>query len=457
MPSIHQLALFNCIDVRIAVTTVSAMSIGKKAKAKFESFSDDKGDDGVDKAEVKDDDDTEKGKEAVEGAAKIKEKMAAVKTWPKPYMDWFKGCLKKGDAGITEIINGMVDAHSSDQTPGACLLGISDDVKAQIKAHLEKSDFGELAQAQFASPKSNKGPAAEKCYDALIDDTEEAIITFLDIPEDGAVAQATALLGATVARELKEVVAKTRYAQEHAEAVEDEEGKKKKYDVDCGGAEPESILGDDLSKFKNGEELDKLLDLCKKVQKHFGKAMAGGPDRALARTLQREIGSGKKKLVIRLLRLALPIAPMWSLAAVFTCAKEMLEIPSRLMGTALIDQALTCEAHMVRPIIKLQATKILVFFAFKEIFGIMGDIMKNRCNRTFALALKQAVFKNILRQDTEYFDKVKTGLGLAIAAPAICLPRFSFGRCFNLPSKELGEGVSRFDIICHGQACCRSG
>ena len=36
--------------------------------------------------------------------------------------------------------------------------------------------------------------------------------------------------------------------------------------------------------------------------------------------------------------------------------------------------------------------------------------MKNRSNRTFALALKQAVYKNILRQDTEYFDKVKTGV-----------------------------------------------
>ena len=116
--------------------------------------------------------------------------------------------------------------------------------------------------------------------------------------------EATELLGETVVRELKEVVAKTKFARdpENTERIEDEEGKKEKYEVDCGADKPESCLGDDLAKYKNGEELDKLLDLCKKVQKHFGKAMAGGDYRKAARTLQREIGSGKKKLVVRLLQ-----------------------------------------------------------------------------------------------------------------------------------------------------------
>ena len=41
-------------------------------------------------------------------------------------------------------------------------------------------------------------------------------------------------------------------------------------------AEPEQILGEDLAKFQNGEELDKLLTLCGKVKKQFGAAMAGG-------------------------------------------------------------------------------------------------------------------------------------------------------------------------------------
>ena len=40
-----------------------------------------------------------------------------------------------------------------------------------------------------------------------------------------------------------------------------------------------------------------------------------------------------------------------------------------------------------------------VFFGFKEVVGILGEILQNRCNRQFALSLKKAVFANILRQD----------------------------------------------------------
>ena len=56
----------------------------------------------------------------------------------------------------------------------------------------------------------------------------------------------------------------------------------------------------------------------------------------VARALQREIGSGKKKLVVRLLHMAIPIAPLWGTAALFTVTKEMLEIPSRMMVRLLI-------------------------------------------------------------------------------------------------------------------------
>jgi hypothetical protein len=214
-------------------------------------------------------------KEAKDFAEKVKGKMLEVKTWPAPFQDWFKGELKKGEAGIKEIIAKMIDAvrprpngrfctafacnftarpvpnmttldcvqHSSDKTPGACMVGASEEVKAEVKEILEKSDFGELAKAQYESKASGKGPAADKCFDALIDDVEESLITFLGIPAEGAVQEATDLLVATVQRELVEVVAKTRYARAHAEEVEDEEGKKKKFDVDCGGVGRQPKLG----------------------------------------------------------------------------------------------------------------------------------------------------------------------------------------------------------------------
>ena len=47
-------------------------------------------------------------------------------------------------------------------------------------------------------------------------------------------------------------------------------------------------------------------------------------------------------------------------------------------GTALIDQALAAEAHMVRPILVSSATKILVFFAFKEVFGETTMVLRFR-------------------------------------------------------------------------------
>ena len=61
------------------------------------------------------------------------------------------------------------------------MVGASAELQAEVKEILEKSDFGTLARAQFESKESGKGPAADKCFDALVDDVEDAIVTFLGL------------------------------------------------------------------------------------------------------------------------------------------------------------------------------------------------------------------------------------------------------------------------------------
>ena len=64
--------------------------------------------------------------------------------------------------------------------------------------------------------------------------------------------------------------------------------------------------------------------------------------------------------------------------------------------------------------------QVFVFYAFKETLGILGSILKWNVNNDFGLTLKNAVFKNILRQDVEFFDKKQAGV-LQVTCSVIAL------------------------------------
>ena len=53
--------------------------------------------------------------------------------------------------------------------------------------------------------------------------------------------------------------------------------------------------------------------------------------------------------------------------------------------------------------------QVFIFYALKEVLAILGSITKWNVNNEFGLTLKNAVFKNILRQDIEFFDKKQVG------------------------------------------------
>jgi hypothetical protein len=63
-----------------------------------------------------------------------------------------------------------------------------------------------------------------------------------------------------------------------------------------------------------------------------------------------------------------------------------------------------------RELLPYGVLKSVLFFAMKELVGIIGSILKMNVNNDFGLTLKNAVFTNILRQDTEFFDKKQAGV-----------------------------------------------
>jgi ABC-type multidrug transport system fused ATPase/permease subunit len=63
-----------------------------------------------------------------------------------------------------------------------------------------------------------------------------------------------------------------------------------------------------------------------------------------------------------------------------------------------------------RELLPYGVLKSLLFYAFKEAIGVTGSILKMNVNNDFGLTLKNAVFKNILRQDVEFFDKKQSGV-----------------------------------------------
>ena len=362
-------------------------TFGKLAKTMFNTSAvgderDDNGDD-------------EKGsEEARKISQKLTDDLLKIPSYPKFIQDWYKSNLKK-DNGVQEIINGTLEHHSQDGGD-RYLSGCSDELKEEVRELLTSGDFEEVLRDIVESKGSSKGPSAEKCFETLIDETEEALITFFGIPKDEPmIGEGIELLGQTVYRELGEKIAKTRYAIEHKEELQN--GSKKKHEVDCGGEEPEDLPGDDLLKFVNGEELDKLIDICKKVKRHFGKVKAGADRLKLAYKLQGEIGGGKKKLLKRLLEYAMPVLPTYTIATILVVAKEFMEVPMRVMSTELIDSAILATEDAVGPLLLNKAVKIMIFFGFKEIIGITGDILKNRCTGSVQsiLTIARSVFVSV--------------------------------------------------------------
>jgi hypothetical protein len=97
--------------------------------------------------------------EAKEKAEKLTKVAETVKTWPRPFQDWMKNSLKKGKAGMTELLKALVAHHSNKdkEKDGAKFPGTSEAVQAEIVRVCETGDFEARCKAQFPCLKGRQG------------------------------------------------------------------------------------------------------------------------------------------------------------------------------------------------------------------------------------------------------------------------------------------------------------
>jgi ABC-type multidrug transport system fused ATPase/permease subunit len=100
-------------------------------------------------------------------------------------------------------------------------------------------------------------------------------------------------------------------------------------------------------------------------------------------------------------------APHSLLLSLSTPHSPLLSLHPSLSSPQVADDAMKPN---FRELLPYGFLKSVLFFAMKELVGIIGSILKMNVNNDFGLTLKNAVFVNILRQDTEFFDKKQSGI-----------------------------------------------
>ena len=228
--------------------------------------------------------------------------------------------------------------------------------------------------------KGTKGPNAERCFGCVVDENEMSSVTMFGILETDIIyIQGVDLLKETVNRELQETVAKTIFAREHKDELIDADGSKS-YVV-----EGEDVIAEELRKFENGTELNDLLKLVVNVEKYFGKTTVDPARKKSAKELSAKIATEGQQKFWRLLKLAIPMLPTYSVSLVFKAIKDgVLEVQLQLMFAEIADLALQPNGqHLIRA----AASKVLVFFAYRELMGIFGGVMANKSNSVSNLYL----------------------------------------------------------------------
>jgi ABC-type multidrug transport system fused ATPase/permease subunit len=139
------------------------------------------------------------------------------------------------------------------------------------------------------------------------------------------------------------------------------------------------------------------------VEKYFGKAKVDPAKKKAAKDLSSKIATEGQQKFWRLLKLAIPVLPMYCVSLVLRAIKDgALEAQFSLMLAEIADLALQPNG---RQLIRAASVKILVFFGYRSLMGILGDVMANRSNSGFLLMLRRTFYTHMLRQDIAYFDK----------------------------------------------------
>ena len=245
-----------------------------------------------------------------------------------------------------------------------------------------------------------KPPEVPELFGMLFDDVEERHVTEYGIAaDDEAYAGCLKLFRERVPIELAEAARCTRIARAGLSGV---------------AASAEDLSNEDdikrVALFKDGTKLKGLVDLYnKKISKHFGKGLVGksvlSDAKETLKELELEQRKGSMEVIISLVR---PSVPLY-VAAIILMTFDSAVGAATMHGSArLLDKVDKDEISVD----ELRGEYWVVFF--KMVLCVFSHLtartFSSKCKGRFGNAVRTAVLRGVMRQDTVFFDVYPSGV-----------------------------------------------
>lgn len=275
-----------------------------------------------------------------------------------------------------------------------------EDEHLRVAREKARAALGRVLEQQEKAPVQ-----ASKIFAAMTDKVEGSIGSYLGVIGPALAAGAGAGAGACADGKLAELYAAVRLLlkknleMELAETLD----KTREALVASAAGEPADM------KLSTGTAVTELIELAEKIDDDcdLGRGFLRQDLVSEARMLVKQIGYERADSWRLLWRIVRPEIPSWSFSMfIFAAAEAYLSIIITNAGSAV--DALKKPNGLVT-----FRRKTLQFFGSFSLFLLvkaLASIMKNKSELKIGAKLKAAVMRNILRQDTEYFDINDTGV-----------------------------------------------